>query len=132
MQDYIFRFAPLVLEELGALILQGSDEGVMFQPHPAVLAAYKQVTCSSLKAGACFDCFLRTRSGIFGFLPGTLHTDICAHIARVMSLIDLCLQTDDFLIARLALPAGVASTFRDNDAILLSKDDPNVRQLHYH
>ena len=37
------------------------------------------------------------------------------------------MQTGEFLIARLALPAGVASTFRDNDAILLSKDDPNVR-----
>ncbi|KAK9909662.1 hypothetical protein WJX75_005776 [Coccomyxa subellipsoidea] len=74
-EDYIFRFAPLVLEECGALMLQGSDEGVVFQPHPAVLASYK--------------------------------------------------QTGEFLIARLALPAGVASTFRDNDAILLSKDDPN-------
>jgi hypothetical protein len=24
-------------------MLQGSDEGVVFQPHPAVLASYKQV-----------------------------------------------------------------------------------------
>lgn len=42
-QDYIFRFAPLVLEECAALLLQGSEDGVVSQPHPAVLASHKQV-----------------------------------------------------------------------------------------
>ncbi|CAL8467911.1 g7449 [Coccomyxa elongata] len=74
-EDYIFRFAPLVLEECGAQMLQANEEGFVSQPHPAVLSNY--------------------------------------------------VQNDDFLNARLVLPPGAARTFRDNDVILLSKEDPN-------
>ena len=37
------------------------------------------------------------------------------------------LQQDDFVIARLAMEEGISQTYMDNDMILLSKDDPNVR-----
>ena len=36
------------------------------------------------------------------------------------------MQKGDFLLARLAVPPSVAETLRDNDAVLLSKEDPNV------
>ena len=39
----------------------------------------------------------------------------------------LFLQQDDFMIARLAMEEGISQSYMDNDMILLSKDDPNVR-----
>ena len=35
-------------------------------------------------------------------------------------------QEKEFTTVRLTLKPGVAATFRDNDAILLSKDNPHV------
>ena len=35
-------------------------------------------------------------------------------------------QKGDFLLARLAVPPAVSETLRDNDAVLLSKEDPTV------
>ena len=35
-------------------------------------------------------------------------------------------QKGDFLLARLAVPPAVFETLRDNDAVLLSKEDPTV------
>ena len=37
------------------------------------------------------------------------------------------LQQDDFLVARIAMEEGIAREYSDNDFVLLSKDDPNVR-----
>ena len=38
----------------------------------------------------------------------------------------MCFQKGDFLAVRLVLRAGAAAAFNDNDAVLLSKGDPNV------
>ena len=37
------------------------------------------------------------------------------------------LQQDDFLVVRLVLDEGISQDYFDNDMVLLSKDDPNVR-----
>ena len=42
----------------------------------------------------------------------------------------MCLQKGDFLLARLAVAPSVAESLRDNDAVLLSKEDPNVSRLY--
>ncbi len=36
------------------------------------------------------------------------------------------MQKGEFLLARLAVPPSVAESLRENDAVLLSKEDPNV------
>lgn len=43
MQDYVYRFAPLVLEECGALMLRGNEEGIPSEPYQAVCASHKLV-----------------------------------------------------------------------------------------
>ncbi|CAL5219614.1 g1484 [Coccomyxa viridis] len=74
-EDYVYRFEPLVLEECGALMLRGNEEGIQSEPFQAVCASHK--------------------------LKG------------------------EFLLARLAVPPSVAESLRENDAVLLSKEDPN-------
>ncbi len=41
-QDYISHFEPLLLEECGALLMRGNDEGVIAQPMAAALAGVEQ------------------------------------------------------------------------------------------
>ena len=42
-QDYVYRFEPLVLEECGALMLRGNEEGIQSEPFQAVCASHKLV-----------------------------------------------------------------------------------------
>ena len=52
----------------------------------------------------------------------------CIYMARARNHIACCiLQQDDLLVARLAMEEGVSQNYMDNDMILLSKDDPHVR-----
>jgi len=44
LQDYVYRFAPLVLEECGALMLRGNEEGIQSEPFQAVCASHKMVS----------------------------------------------------------------------------------------
>lgn len=42
-QDYVSHFEPLVLEECGALLMRGNEEGVICLPHVAAIAGVHQV-----------------------------------------------------------------------------------------
>lgn len=44
LQDYVYRFEPLVLEECGALMLRGNEEGIQSEPFQAVCASHKLVS----------------------------------------------------------------------------------------
>jgi hypothetical protein len=44
LQEYKEVFEPLLLEEAGAQVLRGIEEGVVLEPHPAVVAACSKVT----------------------------------------------------------------------------------------
>ena len=44
MQDYVYRFSPLVLEECAALMLRGNEEGIQSEPYQAVCASHKSVS----------------------------------------------------------------------------------------
>ena len=39
----MYRFEPLVLEECGALMLRGNEEGIQSEPFQAVCASHKLV-----------------------------------------------------------------------------------------
>jgi hypothetical protein len=47
LQEYKEVFEPLLLEEAGAQVLRGIEEGVVIEPHESVVAA-----CS--KVGSCY------------------------------------------------------------------------------
>ena len=57
LQDYVYRFSPLVLEECAALMLRGNEEGIQSEPYQAVCASYKMVRCfggcSVVRDAAC-------------------------------------------------------------------------------
>ena len=54
LQDYIYRFSPLVLEECAALMLRGNEEGIQSEPYQAVCASHKMVR--HFGALLCFAC----------------------------------------------------------------------------
>jgi senataxin len=43
LQEYKEVFEPLLLEEAGAQVLRGIEEGCVIEPHPAVVAACSKV-----------------------------------------------------------------------------------------
>ncbi len=55
VQDYVYRFSPLVLEECAALMLRGNEEGIQSEPYQAVCASHKMV---SYHWGAALYCEL--------------------------------------------------------------------------
>ena len=55
VQDYVYRFSPLVLEECAALMLRGNEEGIQSEPYQAVCASHKMV---SYYWGAALYCVL--------------------------------------------------------------------------
>lgn len=48
-QEYKEVFEPLLLEEAGAQVLRGIEEGAIIEPHPAVVAA-----CSKVRRPRCW------------------------------------------------------------------------------
>lgn len=42
-QEYVSLFEPLVLEECGALLMRGNEEGVICLPHVAAIAGVEEV-----------------------------------------------------------------------------------------
>ena len=44
MQEYKAVFEPLLLEECGAQVLRGIEEGVVMSPHPAVVSHFERVS----------------------------------------------------------------------------------------
>ncbi len=102
-------------------MLQANEEGFISQPHPAVLSTYVQVGQPPSSQSSCpVDHYATTHA------QHHLHaSDEADHLSHAQAG-GGALQNGDFLNARLVLPQGVAQTFRDNDVILLSKEDPNV------
>jgi hypothetical protein len=47
-------------------------------------------------------------------------------VSNQQNTFSLCVQKGEFLLARLAVPSFVGDSLRENDAVLLSKKDPNV------
>jgi senataxin len=43
LQEYKAVFEPLLLEECGAQVLRGIEEGVVMSPHPAVVSNFERV-----------------------------------------------------------------------------------------
>jgi hypothetical protein len=46
LQEYKEVFEPLLLEEAGAQVLRGIEEGCVIEPYPAVVAACSKVSLS--------------------------------------------------------------------------------------
>jgi hypothetical protein len=51
LQEYKEVFEPLLLEEAGAQVLRGIEEGVVIEPHESVVAA-----CSKVSRKSSTDC----------------------------------------------------------------------------
>ena len=49
-----------------------------------------------------------------------------AAVSNQHNTFSLYVQKGEFLLARLAVPSFVGDSLRENDAVLLSKKDPNV------
>jgi hypothetical protein len=47
LQDYVYRFAPLVLEECGGLMLRGNEDGIQLESFQAVCISQKSVSPDS-------------------------------------------------------------------------------------
>lgn len=58
LQEYKEVFEPLLLEEAGAQVLRGIEEGCVIEPHPAVVATCSKVSGRGMStAVACCCCF---------------------------------------------------------------------------
>lgn len=140
----MYRFAPLVLEECGALMLRGNEDGIQSESFQAVCASHKSVSPDSTSLfsniyhknsqtymyldgmGLC------TTRGFDQQLQGGWGKDIAIAGRRPAAVLNhhnnfrMSVQKGEFLLARLAVPSFVGDSLRDNDAVLFSKEDPNV------
>lgn len=144
LQDYVYRFAPLVLEECGALMLRGNEDGIQSESFQAVCISHKSVSpdSTSLFSNTYYNnsqAYLYLDSmGLWNTrgsdqqLQGGWGNEIPtagrwpAAVSNQHDTFSLCVQKGEFLLARLAVPSFVGDSLRENDAVLLSKKDPNV------
>lgn len=132
------------------MILRGNEEALAASPHQAVVAVTTMVSagstpstclCLILSSQFCTDvcCILYAPAAQICYgAAAVVNLDACVPLRllfdkgtqQIRLLCDgwpVFFQQDDFVIARLAMEEGISQTYMDNDMILLSKDDPNVR-----
>jgi hypothetical protein len=69
-QEYKEVFEPLLLEEAGAQVLRGMEEGYVLEPHEAVVAACTTVRVLCVRVRACALCVCVCMSGGGGWMVG--------------------------------------------------------------
>ena len=106
-------FEPLLLEECGAQVLRGIEEGVVMSPHPAVVSSFERVSDAAAPDHA------GQHPACAAWPPGSLARPGTAPLPRPA-------QKEEFLAVRLALEQGVSKQYMDNDLLLLCKDNPEV------
>lgn len=82
------------------------------------LATVSLLTCVLCAALHCVGAAPQNAMQLLGLPHACMHVCPCMHA---------WMQRDEFLVVRLLVGAGVGDNFHDNDLVLISKDNPEVR-----